>query len=67
MDAMGYFIGSIYGITWHILGDRLIPEQLLWVDRGILHVGPTNSLTFSRGPKGCHGIFSIIFLHLPSI
>ena len=24
--------------SWHILGDRLIPEQLLWVDRGILHV-----------------------------
>ena len=24
--------------AWHILGDRLIPEQLLWVDRGILHV-----------------------------
>ena len=23
--------------TWHILGDRLIPQQLLWVDRGILH------------------------------
>ncbi len=40
--------------TWHILGDRLIPEQPLWVDRGILHVGPTKSLTFSRGPKGCH-------------
>ena len=37
--------------TWHILGDRLIPEQPLWVDRGILHVGPTKSLTFSRGPK----------------
>ncbi len=24
-------------VIWHILGDRLIPEQLLWVDRGILH------------------------------
>ncbi len=24
--------------AWHILGDRLIPEQLLWVDRGILHI-----------------------------
>ena len=35
--------------TWHILGDRLIPEQLLCVDRGILHVGPTKSLTFSPG------------------
>ena len=35
--------------TSHILGDRLIPEQLLWVDRGILHVGPTKSLTFSPG------------------
>ena len=36
-------------VTLHILGDRLIPEQLLWVDRGILHVGPTKSLTFSPG------------------
>ena len=35
--------------SWHILGDRLSPEQLLWVDRGILHVGPTKSLTFSPG------------------
>ena len=35
--------------TWHILGDRLIRETLLWVDRGILHVGPTKSLTFSPG------------------
>ena len=25
--------------SWHILGDRLIPEQLLWIDRGILDVG----------------------------
>ncbi len=33
----------------HLIGDRLIPEQLLWVDRGILHVGPTKSLTFSPG------------------
>ncbi len=24
--------------TWHILGDRLISKQPLWVDRGILHV-----------------------------
>ena len=38
--------------SWHILGDRLIPKQLLWVDRGIFHVGPTKGLTFSRGPKG---------------
>ena len=33
--------GSAYTLEdkpWHILGDRLIPEQLLWVDRGILHV-----------------------------
>ena len=31
----------------HLIGDRLIPERsLLWVDRGILHVGPTKSLTF---------------------
>ncbi len=32
--------------TWHILDldDRLIPEQPLWVDRGILHVGPTKRL-----------------------
>ena len=22
------------------------------------HVGPTKSLTFSRGPKGCHGLSS---------
>ena len=33
----------------HLLGDRLIPKQPLWVDRGILHVGPTKSLTFSPG------------------
>ncbi len=34
----------------HLIGDRLIPERsLLWVDRGILHVGPTKSLTFSPG------------------
>ena len=25
-------------ITWHILGDHLIPKKPLWVDRGILHV-----------------------------
>ena len=31
----------------HLIGDRLIPEQLLWVAGGILHVGPTKSLTFS--------------------
>ena len=43
-----------YTYAWHILGDRLIPEQPLWVDRGILHVGSIKSLTFSRGPKGCH-------------
>ena len=44
--------------SWHILGDRLIPEQPLWVDRVILHVGPAKSLTFSRVfPKGCHGLF----------
>ena len=30
----------------HLIGDRLIPEQLLWVDCGVLHVGPTKSLTF---------------------
>ncbi len=24
--------------SWHILGDRLIPKQLLWVDRGNLHI-----------------------------
>ena len=35
--------------TWHILGICLIPEQLLGVDRGILHVGPTKSVTFSPG------------------
>ena len=29
---------SLPGGTWHILGDRLIPWTLLWVDRGILHV-----------------------------
>ncbi len=46
--------------TWHILGDRLIPKQLLWVDRGILHVSPTKSLTFSRVfPKGCHGYLEV--------
>ena len=36
-----------------ILVDRLIPWTPLRVDRGILPVGPTKSLTFSRGPKGC--------------
>ncbi len=44
-------------VPWHILGDRLITEQLLWVDRGILYVTTTKSLTFSRGPRGCHGSF----------
>ncbi len=51
------FINITQHITWHILGDRLIPEQLLWVDRGVLHVGPAKSLAFSRGPKGCHDNF----------
>ena len=37
---------SSLGILAHLIGDRLIPEQPLWVDRGILHVGPTKSLTF---------------------
>ena len=30
--------GDPYNKAWHILGDRLIPEQLLWVDRGIFNV-----------------------------
>ena len=37
---------NLYIYIWHILGDRLIPEQPLWVEfSGILHVGPTKSLT----------------------
>ncbi len=57
--GLGKFIGP-HVKAWRLLGDRLIPEQLLWVGRGILHVGPTKSFTFSRGTKGCH-VFSIIF------
>ena len=26
---------------------------------GILHVGPTKSLTFSRRPKGCHDVYKL--------
>ena len=26
---------------------------------GILHVGPTKHLNFSRGPKGCHGKYTV--------
>ena len=49
--------------SWHILGDSLIPEQLLWVDRGILHEGHTKSLTFSRVfPKGCHVLRALLLL-----
>ncbi len=33
----------------HRSGDRHIPWTLLWVDRGILHVGPTKSLTTLAG------------------
>ena len=35
---------------------RLAPlkKLIVEIDRGFLHVGPTKSLTFSRGPKGCH-------------
>ena len=47
---MGYILQTVvFAMTWHILGDRLIPEQLLCVDRGILHLVPTKSLTFSPG------------------
>ncbi len=35
-------------ILAHLIGDRLIPKQPLWVDRGTLHLGPTKS--FSRLP-----------------
>ena len=37
---------------WVVMRQDLL--QLLWVDRGILYVGPTKSLTCSRGAKGCH-------------
>ena len=36
-------------IPWHILGNRLIPVIRSFEFNGILHVGPTKSLTFSRG------------------
>ena len=38
---------------WHILGDRLIPEQLLWVWWDFTCNPLYKCLTFSRGPKGC--------------
>ena len=44
-------------LPWHILGDRLIPcPPLLSFDRGILHVGPTKSLTalVLGTEQGCH-------------
>ena len=45
-----YYTHSIcHHLAWHILGDRLIPEQLLWVDHGIIHVGPSKSLTTLAG------------------
>ena len=44
--------------SWHILGDRLPKSSFEF--SGILHVGPTKSLTFSRVfPKGCHSLFSL--------
>ena len=42
-----------YLILAHLGWSPYSRSQLLWVDRGILHVGPTKSLTFSRGPKFC--------------
>ena len=48
----------IFGASFflaHRSGDRLIPViRPFELFRWILHVGPTTSLTFSRGPKGCH-------------
>ena len=40
--------GTLVEFSWHILGDRLIPGQLLWVDRGLLHVGPTKVEPLAR-------------------
>ena len=63
-------------LAWHILVDRLIPWTPLRVDRGILPVGPTKSLTCSPGDlrvaKICtcylHMIYSnICFKHMKMI
>ena len=39
-------------LTWHILGDSLIP--LAPLNLVGFYMSPTKSLTFSMGPKGCH-------------
>ena len=43
--AMRVARGMSFSNTWHILGLPYSLSPLLWVDRGILHVGPTKSLT----------------------
>ena len=63
LAATGFPVGFLcvwMKFSWHILGYcSLIPEQLLSFEfNGILHVGPTKSLTFGRAPKGCHVFYT---------
>ena len=55
----GIFVGSNFHVTPDAAAPGYSGDLADLAGGRVLHVGPTKSLTFNKGPKGCHAVFAV--------